>query len=390
MNLTRVFIILSSLILGFLSPSCGQKSTTADPSSHILTGGQISKLFEKPPCLEGYITMQSGPLLRFGPDSIEIRDSTFRVEKLKIASDGFMINGWLYLPPGDDRYPLIVLTNGGGGDPRRIKSLSDWIAPVLAHCGVAAFVHDKRGTGESEGVYRNTTYEDYITDAGNCAHYLSNHKNIDPGRIGILGGSEGGRIAVIAAKRYDVFSFAISYAGTVVSSIEDRINAQKGWLLSQNLADTAFSEIMALHEKSIRAWASEKPAEHDAVNLEIDLARSRYSRSLLPWKKEEMDTIPAFDEVLPTWNSLSADYMSEMEHFNKRWLAIFGESDQVVPTKSSVENILKYMPLSGNKDYSVAILPDVGHAPVNTKTNRMVRLDNLIINWMREQGILRK
>jgi pimeloyl-ACP methyl ester carboxylesterase len=388
MNYTRVFFILSSLMLGFITPSCGQKQITADPSAHILSAGQLEKLFEKPPCLEGYITMQSGPLLRFGPDSIEIRDSTFRVEKIKISSDGFLINGWLYLPPGDGKHPLIVLTNGGGGDPRSIKSLSDWIAPVLAHCGVAAFVHDKRGTGESEGVYRNTTYEDYITDAGNCAIFLSKHKNIDPGRIGVFGGSEGGRIAVIAAKRYDVFSFAISYAGTVVSSIEDRINAQKGWLLSQNLADTAFSEIMALHEKSIRAWASENPAEHAAVNLEIDMARSRYSRPLLPWKKEEMETIPAFDEVLPTWNSLSADYMSEMEHFSKRWLAIFGETDQVVPTKASVENILKYMPMSGNKDYFIAILHDVGHAPVSSKTNRMVRLDNLIINWMKEQRIL--
>jgi pimeloyl-ACP methyl ester carboxylesterase len=307
---------------------------------------------------------------------------------MKIASDGLMINGWLYLPHGDGKYPLIVLTNGGGGGSRPIKSLSDWIAPILAHCGVAAFVHDKRGTGESEGVYRNTTYEDYITDAGNCAIYLSKHKNIDPSRIGVLGGSEGGRIAVIAAKRYDVFSFAISYAGTVVSAIDDRINAQKGWLLSLNLADTAFSEIMALHENSIRAWASENPAEHAAVNLEIDQARRRYSRSLLPWKKEEMDTIPAFDEVLPTWNSLSADYMNEMENFNKRWLAIFGENDQVVPTKESVENILKYMPLSGNEDYSIVIIPDVGHAPVSSKTNQMVRLDNLIINWLRGCGII--
>ena len=139
-----------------------------------------------------------------------------------------LINGWLYLPLGEGKFPLVVLTNGGGDGRRPIKSLSDWIAPILAHCGIAAFVHDKRGTGESQGIFVETTYDDYINDAGNCAIYLSKHKKINPDLIGVLGGSEGGRIAVITASRYPIVKFVISFAGTVVSTEEDRLYAQMG------------------------------------------------------------------------------------------------------------------------------------------------------------------
>lgn len=42
----------------------------------------------------------------------------------------------------------------------------------------SAFVQDKSGTGESEGDYVATTYEHYITDAGNSAIYLSGRSHL--------------------------------------------------------------------------------------------------------------------------------------------------------------------------------------------------------------------
>lgn len=383
------FTKLLSVIL-FLSVSICQlysQTNNSGKESKILSQEQLNKLLEKAPCLEGYWPNQSGPLSRLDLPEGAPADSTFTTEKMKILSDGLLINGWLYLPLGSGKHPLVVLTNGGGDNSRPIKSLSDWLAPILAHCGIAAFVHDKRGTGESEGVFVKTTYDDYITDAGNCALFLSKHPRIDSTKIGVIGGSEGGRIAVIAASRYPIIKYVVSFAGTVVSAIDDRINAQKGWLKSLNLNDTAFVEILALHEKSIRAWASNKPVEHDKVNKEIEIMRQKYDTTLLPYKKEEMDSIPEFAAVLPTWYSLPNDYMSEMKHFNKTWLAIFGEVDPVVPTAASVENILNYMSLIGNRKYAVAIIPECGHAPVNVKTKRMIRLDNLLINWLNENVI---
>lgn len=359
-----------------------QVPETISDNPHIFTTDQIDSLLQKPECLIGYFPNQTGYLTKVDSTGKELFDTTFTIQQIKIPSGDALINGWLYLPLGNEKYPLVVLTNGGGNIIRNIRSFSDWLAPILAHCGIAAFVHDKIGTGDSEGDFAKTTYEDYITDAGNCTAFLSKHEQIDSDLIGIAGASEGGRIAVIAASRYPEVKFVISFAGTVVSAVDDRINAQKGWLKSLNLPDSTFKEVLDLHEKSIRAWASDDHEEHEKVNQEIFEMREKYDAQILPYTKQEMDSIPDFEIILSTWYSLRYDYMSEMEHFSKKWFAIFGEEDQVVPTFESVENISFYMNLSGNNDYNVAVLPDCGHSPVNIKTSRMVRLDNLIINWM--------
>ena len=351
---------------------------------HVLHSAEMKEMMTRPVRLEGWWTNQTGPLSRrdLAEDAPPV--STFTVESLRIPSEGDTLQGWLYLPFGTEPCPLIVLTNGGGGGTRPIKSFSDFLAPILAHCGYAALVHDKRGTGASTGEFRNTTYDDYITDAGNCALYLKDHPRIDTARIGVCGASEGGRIAVIAASRFPVFSFVISYAGTVVSAVDDRINAQKGWLQSLGLSDSVYEVVLALHERAIRAWASDDPAKLDSVDREIVEMRKIYGNDYLPWTKAEMDSIPFFDDILPTWNSLKEDYMSEMTGFRKKWFAIFGAEDVVVPTNASVKNILRDMALSGNPDYTVAVIPDCGHTPVSSVTGRMVRFDHMIVHWLDE------
>jgi hypothetical protein len=376
--LTFFILVSSNLLIG---------QTIIPNGSHILSSSKRDNLLLKPACLEGYRPNQSGPLSRIGQKPAEKYDSTFTVEKMKIPSDGLLINGWLYLPKKTGKFPLLVLTNGGGDDSRNIKSLSDFMAPVLAHCSFAAFVHDKRGTGESEGDFAKTTYEDYISDAGNCARWLSKNERINPELLGVMGGSEGGRIAVIAANRYPEIKFVISFAGTVVSAVDDRINAQKGWLQSLNLPDSVYSAVLDLHVKSIKAWAGNSPEEHTKVNREIFKMRKKIDPKILPYTKNEMDSISEFSTVLPTWYSLSHDYLMEMKYFNKKWLAIFGEVDKVVPTEASVKNIIHYMSLSGNNDYSIAVIPNCGHTPVDVETKRMIRIDNIIINWLNDNVI---
>jgi len=383
-NSIRYLVVILTCFLFSSTVSCQHTFTGNPDSSRIISGPGVEVLMKKPLCLEGYRPNQAGLLSRIDAKPGEKDDSTFTVEKIKIPSNGFLINGWLYLPEKEGKFPLIVLTNGGGDGSRAIKSLSDWIAPILAHCGYAAFVHDKRGTGESEGDYVKTNYDDYITDAGNCALFLSKHKRIDPEMIGVLGGSEGGRIAVLAASRFPVIKFVISFAGTVVSMEEDRIYAQMGAYKTRGYSDSLINIITPLWKRSFDAWASNNPAEHKKVNKEIAEWRKKFDREILPFTKEEMDSIPELRAVLPTWYSMPNDYLTELGHFTKKWLAIFGEVDKVVPTEASVKNIIRYMGLSGNKDYKIVIIPRCGHAPVDVETKRMIRIDNMIINWLNE------
>jgi pimeloyl-ACP methyl ester carboxylesterase len=381
------------LLIGFYMCCVHQSSqlkaqngiTKKSGESFIYSKEQLEKLMTKPPCMGEYLSSQSGPLRKPDGNGNFTTDSTFTVEKIKVPSEGLKINGWLYLPIGNQKCPLIVLTNGGGDNVRSIKSFSDFMAPVLAHCGFAAFVHDKRGTGESEGDYVRTTYNDYITDAGNCAIFLSRHKRIDPDLIGVMGASEGGRIAVITASRFPVITFAISQAGTVVSTVEDRLYAQLNGMKDGGTINDSISKLVRpFWEKSFLAWASNDPGKHEKVDKEIIEARKIYARDALPATKHEMESIPDFKRILPTWRSMPNDYLTELGHFKKKWLAIFGEIDRVVPTEASIKNINHYMAISENEDYNIAVIPKMGHVPVDVETKRMIDFHYLIINWLNE------
>jgi pimeloyl-ACP methyl ester carboxylesterase len=389
-KLNCFLFIVSCCLLSF--QSCKTKAQKGNQNisdgSFIYSAAQVETLMVKPTCMGEYLASQAGPLFKKNADGSLTYDSTFTVEKIKIPSEGLLITGWLYLPLGENKCPLVILTNGGGDGSRGAKSFSDFMAPVLAHCGIAAFVHDKRGTGESEGEYVNTTYNDYITDAGNCAIFLSGHKRIKPDLIGVMGASEGGRIAVIAASRYPVIKFVVSQAGTVVTTVEDRLYAQLNGMIDGGLMnDSICSLVRPLWEKSFKAWESNDPAEHEKVNKEILEWRQKYDRRFLPFTNHEMDSIPYFRYVLPTWKSMPNDYLTELGHFNKKWLAIFGEVDRVVPTDASIKNIKYYMSKSGNKDYNIAVLHNCGHSPVDVDTKLMVNFHYLIINWLKEKCI---
>jgi pimeloyl-ACP methyl ester carboxylesterase len=381
-------LLLALSAAGLLATGGYAQKAVPDYRGTVLTGAQLATLFRTPQCLEGYRPGQSGPLRRLDAPQVQEPTPTYTVEPVKISSDGLLINGWLYLPEQPGRRPLVVLTNGGGNNVKSIKSFSDFMAPVLAHCGIAAFVHDKRGTGDSQGVYRETTYDDYIRDAGNAAAFLSRHVRVDPALIGVMGASEGGRIAVLVASRYPQVAFAVSFAGPVVGMVEDRLYAQLNGLADGGAASPQLiGEITPLWEKSLAAWASRDQRALEEVDRNIPEWRKRYSWTVVPFPTRDLDTRPELERLRPTWRSLSSDYMTELGRFRKKWFAMFGAIDRTVPTEASVKNILRYMALSGNRDFAVAVIPRCGHTPVDGETGERVRFENLTLNWISENVV---
>jgi dipeptidyl aminopeptidase/acylaminoacyl peptidase len=80
---------------------------------HIYSPDQIDSLLQKPECLIGYFPNQTGYLSKVDSVGKGLLDTTFTIQQIKIPSGDELINGWLYLPLGNEKYPLVVLTNGG-------------------------------------------------------------------------------------------------------------------------------------------------------------------------------------------------------------------------------------------------------------------------------------
>lgn len=375
--LSFVFLlfVLNTTTSNVYSQKNNSGSTVFSP---IASEVRLTKLLESPLRLNGYFPDQNGFLGKPDANGNMVKDTTFTVEKSIIPSEGFQITGWLYIPKQPGKFSLLILANGGSG-----KSLSEWIAPILAHCGIAAFVHDKRATGESEGNINTTTYDDYVSDIGNIAKTLSEHPQINPDKIGVFGGSEGGRMAYLAAARFPLIKIAASYAGDVTSTYDSRMFTTTNWLKSKNISDSVLTKVLPLWEKSFDAWINNNAEDHEHVNQEILDYRKHFGQDILPFLKEEVDSI--YTGLLPTWNSMKNDYLTELGQFRKPWLTIFGGLDVVVPTHICIKNIIHYMKQSGNRDYEIFILPKCGHAPVDNITRQLVRIDHILINWLKEK-----
>jgi len=109
------------------------------------------------------------------------------------------VTGTLYLPPGAGRGPAMVVAHGSGGVSRGREGA--WAARLVAQ-GVAAFVVDSFGP---RGIRSTATDQGQLSTAANVADalhalpLLATHPRIDPARIGVMGFSRGGQVALFSA-----------------------------------------------------------------------------------------------------------------------------------------------------------------------------------------------
>jgi len=123
-------------------------------------------------------------------------------ESVNFMSEGYKMFGTLDLPKGVDKAPVVVVCHGFGGEKAGKFRIYVDLAELLAKQGIATFRFDFRGCGDSEGSWLDMTIGNEVTDALNALKFLETVPRVDLDRIGMLGKSMGGLVAVIAAGIY--------------------------------------------------------------------------------------------------------------------------------------------------------------------------------------------
>ncbi|MEA3407950.1 MAG: alpha/beta hydrolase [Chloroflexota bacterium] len=119
------------------------------------------------------------------------------------AEDGTSLRGTLILPPGEERFPCLVVHSEGGVLPRRDPGDGP------AERGWAVYCYDKRGLGESGGDYRRGPLHVLAQDAAAAADMLSGRREIDPDRIVFFGMRKGGQVGALAVAQSQRYAAAI-------------------------------------------------------------------------------------------------------------------------------------------------------------------------------------
>ena len=121
-------------------------------------------------------------------------------ENVTFQSDGLKIAGTLCLPdnaPKGKKLACIMVLHGFGSNKTSdnvkipCKMLNEW--------GYAALGFDMRGCGDSEGTRANLICLEQVADTRAATTFLQSRPEIDGKKIGVLGSSFGGAVAVYAA-----------------------------------------------------------------------------------------------------------------------------------------------------------------------------------------------
>jgi hypothetical protein len=136
----------------------------------------------------------------FGIGTLVLETNAMPETNVTIPSAGLRLAGTLRVPDGlasGERRAAFLVLHGFGSN----RSSSNVLQPstVLGDLGYVTLGFDMRGCGESEGAHGHVICLEQVDDTRNALSFLARQPSVDPERIGVIGSSFGGAVAVYAA-----------------------------------------------------------------------------------------------------------------------------------------------------------------------------------------------
>jgi uncharacterized protein len=269
--------------------------------------------------------------------------------------------GTLTRPNGAGPFPAVLLISGSGPQDRNETMLGHkpfWVlADALARRGIAVLRVDDRGVGGSTGDESQSTLDDRASDVIAGVAYLKARREVNPKKIGVLGQSEGGWVAPIAATRSPDIAFMVLMAAAAIPG--DQVLYKQGELIARSVGATedAIADSQQLQKLMVDVLRSEKD---QFVAIEKIRAAWLESRINLPAELRAQVDAQIMAAATPEIRSVILhDPVPVLAKLRIPVLALFGEKDVLAPPshgKGPMEAALAHFP-----DATVLEIPGVNH-----------------------------
>lgn len=287
------------------------------------------------------------------------------------ARDGVTLAGTLTMPAAGGPFPAVLLISGSGPQDRdeRVAFHRPFLvlADYLTRRGVAVLRVDDRGVGSSTGDFSQATSEDFARDVLAGVEYLKSCSQIDPNRIGLIGHSEGGIIAPMAAVDSNDVAFIVLMAGPGVTG-EQILMDQLVDLLKAAGASQAVIDVAAREQGRVFDVVKSE-ADPNAAKARIRAIIAEYNPSL---SQEQVDA--QVQQVTSPWYRFFVTYDPReiLRRVRCPVLAINGSLDLQVSAKTNLPVIEQALQEGGNPDFTVQELPGLNHLFQTAQTGSTV------------------
>ncbi len=252
-------------------------------------------------------------------------------EHVLISNDDHEIPAVITLPDGEGPYPIVVMLHGTGSDKDEAGGGYLLTAPAMARAGLASIRFDFMGNGESTADYIHYNFSSAVSDTNAALNYAAGYRQVDGNRAGVMGWSQGGTIAMLAAGYEPIF-------------------------------------------KSVVCWAGAPDLTLIGTSEAYEIAKEQgYYDLTFEWRPPLKLGLQWFEEVYNT------DVLEVLSYSRSPVLAINGANDTVVDP----ENAYSIVEASTNEDSEVLIIEEADHT-FNIFTGDMTAFNELIkatVNW---------
>jgi alpha-beta hydrolase superfamily lysophospholipase len=296
----------------------------------------------------------------------EVKEFRENDQTLLIPALGFNIGATVSRPAGKaapgkkdknvEKLPAVVLVGGSGNIDRDTIAFGvpvmGQLAGHLADAGYLVVRYDKRGVGQSGGRAESATLSDYADDVLSVVKWLREQKDVDDKRIVVVGHSEGGAVALLAATRTGDLRAIVAIAAPGVKGSELVLEQQRTALDGLKLAADEKQRRVDLQKQVMNAVITGQGWDGipEAMRKQADTA---WFRSFLMW-----DPAPVMKKV------------------DEPLLILHGALDKQVPLQNA--EVLNGLALQRKKGTTTLVMvPGINHLLVPAKTGEVSEYGSL-------------
>lgn len=298
----------------------------------------------------------------------------YKQEEVSFQNGNIKLAGTLTMPQAAGPHPAVILISGSGAQNRDEELFGfkpfKIIADFFTRNGIAVLRYDDRGVGGSTGNTNQSTSEDFAGDVLAGIKFLQGRSDINSKQIGLMGHSEGGLVAPMAASRSKDVAFIVLMSGPGVSG--EKILLAQGELITraEGATEAQVQEAAELQRRMFVAARSGKgfnglKAELRKKTLaELQNMTEEQRQSIIDRERFVNITIEGQLKTIQTaWFKFFLDYdpAKTLEKVTCPVLALFGGLDLQVPVKMNKEAMDEALKKGGNKDYTFKLFPKANH-----------------------------
>lgn len=224
---------------------------------------------------------------------------------VEIQANGYTIPGTFTTPKAGGahaRYPAVLLLHGTASQKDEVGNMYLRLAQKLGRLGYASLRIDFAGSGDSKLPQTAFTYAEEVSDTQTALTWLSHNHNVAANALGLVGFSQGGRVAATVAgtdprvKALTTWSTWVEDGSTAVNTWgqEAYQEAQQHGQVTVDLGFRTWTFSLAWFETIKASHPLQDIAAYHGPLLGIDGSEDE----LWPQTKDELYAAGSYDETL--------------------------------------------------------------------------------------------